>query len=267
MASFRARKRRQKVIGLFPGMGRGLLGAGRWILFHPQPLLAALLIAGGLWGLWDYAQRAEVFRVASVRLPMQSSLKVRQSLIGMNIWAVDLQTLADDLQAQEPWLKEVRVIRELPNALSIQEIRRVPVAQVQLRSWYPVDREGFVIPEASSAPSDRFIRLTGFERAKVPLKVGAVSTDERMVVALRVLKTLGRAPVAVGRKITEVDVADPQQIKFRMANETEVRCGSEAELGMQLERLRAALKVIQRRQIEARYIDVRFKEPVVSPQT
>ena len=267
MASLRARKRRQKIVGLFPRIGRGLASTGRWILRHPQPLLATLLIASGLWGLWGYAQRAEVFRIASVRLPMQSSLKVRRSLIGMNLWVVDLRTLADELQAQEPWLKEVRVVRELPNTISIQEIRRVPVAQVQVRSWYPVDREGFVIPEASRAPSEGLIRLTGFERAKVPVKVGAVSSDERMIVALRVLKTLGRSPGAIGSRITEVDVADPQQIRFRMANEMEVRCGSEEELGMQLERLRAALKVIQRRQIAAQYIDVRFKEPVVSPQT
>jgi hypothetical protein len=51
-----------------------------------------------------------------------------------------------------------------------------------------------------------------------------------------------------------------------MANDTEVRCGSEAELSMQFERLRSALNVIRRRQIDAQYIDVRFKEPVIAPR-
>jgi cell division septal protein FtsQ len=244
-----------------------LLTVMRNLLRYPQALLAAGLIAGGAWLLWGYVQQADAFRVAQVRLPMDSSLKVKQSLIGMNIWAVDLQALARELQAQQPWLKEVRVLRVLPNTLRIQAILRQPVAQVQLQAWYPVDKDGFIIPNGQHAPADRLVRLRGLAHVKAPLKVGAVSTDERMVVALRVLSTLQRSPALISRSVTEIDVEDPQQIKFHLADGTEVRCGSEAELHMQLERLRAALRAIQRRQIEARYIDVRFKEPVVSPQT
>jgi hypothetical protein len=48
---------------------------------------------------------------------------------------------------------------------------------------------------------------------------------------------------------------------------TEVRCGSEAELSDQLDRLQDALKTIARNQMTVRYIDVRFREPVVSPAT
>lgn len=267
MASFRARKRRQRIAGLLPSLGKMLLTLMRRLLRHPQALLAAGLIAGGTWFLWRHVQETEAFRVVQVRLPMDSSLKVKQSLIGMNIWTVDLQALARELQAQQPWLKEVRVLRVLPNTLRIQAIPRQPVAQVQLHAWYPVDKEGFIIPDGHSAPADRLVRLRGLARAAAPLKVGAVSTDERMVVALRVLSTLRHSPALISRGVAEIDVEHPQQITFRLADGTEVRCGSEAELHMQLERLRAALKAIQRRQIEARSIDVRFKEPVVSPQT
>ena len=65
----------------------------------------------------------------------------------------------------------------------------------------------------------------------------------------------------------EVNVSDPQQIRFLMEGDTEVRCGTEAELEAHLQRLRTALKAIARQSLDAQYIDVRFHEPVVHPRT
>jgi len=59
----------------------------------------------------------------------------------------------------------------------------------------------------------------------------------------------------------------PQQLRFLLDGETEVRCGAETDLGVQLERLRATLKAISKQSMAVRYIDVRFKEPVIAPRT
>ena len=68
-------------------------------------------------------------------------------------------------------------------------------------------------------------------------------------------------------KITEVNVADAQRIRFLIDNETEVRCGSEGELETHLERLRSTLSAIARQQLAVSYIDVGFPEPVVQPRS
>ena len=119
-----ASKRKRRIVGLLPRLGRGVLVTGRWLLRHPQPFMATTLIAASTWGLWSYAQHAEAFRVTQVELPAQSALKMPKSLVGTNLWALDLQRIAEELKRQAPWLKDVRVVRHVPNAIRIEPIAR-----------------------------------------------------------------------------------------------------------------------------------------------
>ena len=261
-----AKRRRQSFNGLMPQLGRGLFAGMRWLGRHPQPVIVLALAAGILWTLWSYAQRADAFRITQVHLPAQSSLKLPEPLIGGNLWELDIRALADALHRQQPWLKTVRVVRQLPNTIRIQTITRIPLAQVKLATWYPVDRDGFVLPEGTTEPSPNLIRITGVDQGRSRLTVGALNTDEHLAAGLRVAQSL-RKTGAMARRLTAIDVANLQQLRLTLDGETEVRCGAEAELSAQLERLRAALKVIARQSMTVRYIDIRFNEPVISPKT
>ena len=298
----KSRLRRRRVKGLIPWLGQGLLALGRTLAGHPQPLLLGGLLLLSGWALWSHLECADAFRITQVVLPPQSSLTLPAGVLQANLWRVDIRALADELQQQQPWLKAVRVVRRPPNVLWIDAIARVPVAQVrfdsagggtgrwpshlphppeadlrrkpqalwagaQVGGWYPLDREGFILPQGSAEPSARLVRVVGLDRLTVGLHVGTRSTDDRLSLALRVLEKLRRAPPAVARRLTEINVADPQQIRFVMDGATEVRCGSETELDAHLARLRAALKVLAKQPMAARYIDVRFPEPVIGPRT
>lgn len=260
-------KRRHAFRGLVPQLARGLAAVFVWLRHHPQPAAATAVMAGVLWVLWSYAQRSEAFRITQVLLPAQSSLKLPEPLLGNNLWALDIQALARTLHRQQPWLKTVRVVRELPSAIRIQAIERIPLAQVKLSQWYPVDREGFILPGAGEEPSPTLIRILGFDRDRGGLNVGALNTDDRLTTALRVVQSLRRTAGPMSRRLTAVDVTNPQQIRLTLDGDTEVRCGAETDLGVQLERLRATLKIIAKQPMAVRYIDVRFKEPVIAPRT
>lgn len=263
-----AARRRRRVIGIVPRLGRACWAAGRWAFRHPGSFLLAAGLSVGVWRLWGFAQRAEVFRIAQVELPADSSLHVRRPLIGENLLTLDLGALAEELKRQQPGLKEVRVVRRLPDTLVIEPITRVPVAQVRIGQWHPVDADGFILPEGRVEPAERLVRLAGFERGGPALGAGKESHDDRLRLALRVLAALRRAGSLMARRLTEVDVSDPQLIRFFIdGGATEVRCGSEAELGAHLARLEAALKAIDRHPFEVGYIDVRFQEPVIHPRT
>ncbi|MBI4596848.1 MAG: FtsQ-type POTRA domain-containing protein [Candidatus Omnitrophica bacterium] len=255
--------------GLLPRVGRWILAQARAIATHPHSLVCSLLLGLALWGMALALRRADVFRIARVELPERPALSLPQSVIGANLWAVDLQALAAALKAQQPALRTVRVIRQLPNTLRIEAVPRRPVAVVQLGSWYPVDAGGFVLPEPSSLPQESMVRLTGLSQRSV--KPGRESADERLQLALRLLARLKQAPPLVARHLAEIDVADDHEIRFLLRlsaqGDTEVRCGSEQELDQQLRRLQAALNVMTRQVLPARYIDVRFPEPVIAPRT
>jgi len=226
-------------------------------------LLLCAVIGLSVWAVWAHGGQAEIFRIVDVKLPAQSSLKLREPLIGEPIWSVDLEALAESLHAQQPWLKEVRVIRQLPNTLRIHTVERLPVAQVQMGGWHPVDREGVVLPQASAAPIEGLMRLGGIGVGRY----GDASQQQALQRGLRIRTMLYRSAPMVARRITDINVADEQAIRLMMDGTIEVRCGSEAELAMHLKRLEAALKTIAKQPLAIRYIDVRFSEPVIGPST
>ena len=242
-------------------------GTVRWFVRRPLAFLAAAVIAGVGWGVSDYIRRSEVFRITTVVFPPDSPLVLREPLIGQNLLAVNIRRLSEELQQQQPALRQVRVIRQLPNTLRIEPVQRIPVAQVKLDRWYPVDADGFIVPEGRVQPRERAIRLVGIDRSGASLRPGQENRDERLQLALRVFGTVRRAPLSISRHLIEINVADPQQIRFLMDGDTEVRCGAEAELDAHLQRLRAALQAIARQSLDVQYIDVRFHEPVVHPRT
>lgn len=252
---------------MIPRLGRGVLALIRWLLWHPQPFVTAGLLVGAAWLLWLHAQRDEAFQVARIQLPPQSTLKAPASVLGANIWAVDLDDVAEHLQRQQPWLKTVRIIRELPDSLRVEVVQRSPIAQVRLDAWYALDREGFIMPQGQDTPSPGLVQLLGTETPKAPLRTGQPNRSERLHLALRVLETVRSSPIAILRRLSAIDVSDPNQISLVLDDSTEVRCGTEEELSVQLGRLRSALEQLARQQVGVRYIDVRFQEPVVSPRT
>lgn len=267
MAASRYQRRRRRIAGLLPWLAWRLRDLVDWAWHHPRPIVTFGVTVAVVWGLWGYAQRADAFRITQVSMPSQVSLALRAPLIGTNLWDLDLQALAGELSRQQPSLKRVRVVRQLPNAIRIEAIPRMPVAQVKVGTWHPVDAEGFILSGGSSQSPSELVRIMGADGGETPLRVGSLNRSERLEVALRVLKVLRRAPALVSRRLTDINVSDPRQIRFVLDGNTEVRCGSETELSAQLDRLHATLKTIARHQMAVRYIDLRFGEPVVHPAT
>lgn len=261
----RFRRKRKAWVGVFPRLGQLLFSGFRWVFLHPQVFVSFLLVAACGLSFVHYAQQAEAFRVAEVVLPTEVALQLPEPLIGKNLWRIDLQALSGQLEKQQPNLKDIRVTRQLPSTIRIQAIPRIPVAQVKLDRWYAVDREGFVLPDGGSQPDEKLVRLSGVERG-TGTRAGRVSDDERLQTGLRVLARLRQVP-AFSRRVREIGVADLQQLHFLLDDEMEIRCGSEGELEEHLRRLQAAMKALAKdHRVAARYIDVRFKPPVVGQQ-
>ena len=263
--------------GVIPRLGQGVWAIGKWLVRHPQAAVVSLGLCAMSWSVWVYMHHDEAFRIVRVGLPAEATLKLPEPLIGLNLWELDIRGLAEELKSQQPWLKEVRVIRQLPNSLRIEVIERTPIAQVQLDlpaaarqqagRWYPVDQEGFILPQGTLQASSNLVRLVGTQTPHALLKAGRLNTSEPLQLALRVLDTLKRHRALFARRLNAVDVSNPGQISFAIDAGTEIRCGSEAELSAHLQRLQVALRTVARQHVDAHYIDVRFQEPVVSPRT
>jgi len=240
----------------------------RWAVRHPRGLIALGMVLACGWTAWQLITKSEAFRITDVRIPAESHLSVPVSSVkGRNLWTVNLKALEADLKAQRPHLKRVRVIRLLPGTLQLEVVERVPVAQLFLGGWHPVDAGGYILPQASSAPVEQLVLLKGIDSSTQPLKVGQANANERLSRALQIAEQLRRSPLLAGHRLTTVDVADPAQLTFVIDEDVEIRCGDDTQLASHLRRLRAVLQQVAKHGLEVRYIDLRFPDPVIGPRT
>jgi len=256
-------KRGGRRIGVIPRLFQGLREMLNRLIRHPQSALATVVLIAGVWMVGSYVQRADAFRVTQVIVPSESSLKVPSRVIGTNLWELDVDAVARELKQEQPWWKDIRVIRTPPNAIRIEPIPRLPIAQVQIDRWHAVDENAFILPSASGQSTEGLVRLIGISRGGGVLKVGKDNPDPRLHLALRILAAIRRTHAGIGKRLEGISVADPRQIHLLLQDGTEVRCGDEAELDAQLKRLQAVLRTIEKHPVAARYIDMRFQQPVV----
>jgi len=239
----------------------------RWLWRHPQPMFAVLFVVGGGAALWRVVTTSDAFQVTDIRVPEESGLKVSKDLVGQNLWQVDVRRLADELSTQRPALKRIRVIRRPPHTLEIEVLERAPIAQLQLGKWYPVDLDGFILPEGRAKPFEALPILKGLQEAKGTFKAGRDNHAPQLQEALRIVALLRESEALCGRQISMIDVSDGHQVRFVLEEGLEVRCGEPTELTAQLARLRPILQVVAQRQLAASYIDMRFQDPVIGAKS
>jgi len=124
---------------------------------------------------------------------------------GQSLYLMPLRQRRDDL-LRLPWIKEARITRIWPNRLKIRVTEREPIAFVQLpgENELPlIDSDGFLLrPEVNA--SFNLPVLTGITREQ---------SDEERRVRVRRLRKLITDSGELSAKISEVDVADPDNLK------------------------------------------------------
>ncbi len=104
-------------------------------------------------------------RITGTRHLSQAGILSRAAVaLGTNLLHVDSDAIVARL-ASEPWLKQVRVRRELPNILHIELTEHEPAALVSLESIYLCDSDGTVFKRAHPSEYGELAVITGIGRA------------------------------------------------------------------------------------------------------
>ena len=133
---------------------------------------------------------------------------------GMNLFAVDLKQVRDDL-ASVPIVSAVSVSRKLPDTLEITVSERVPAARLGEESTgYPlaVDRGGFVLGPTSI--SQQLPSITGLQEKG--LRPGAQVGDPGVKNALHVLELCDSPAYSRFLKIKNVDVSHTEYLEVQL---------------------------------------------------
>jgi cell division septal protein FtsQ len=260
---YRAAADRVSIKRVEAGRGRARTGKGaagfKNILLN---ILAAIVVAGGSWLGWQTYRlitHAELFQISGVdvkgaRQLSEADLKrIAGVFTGKNIFRVDLDAAVRQAQSN-PWVKEVRIHRSLPNRIAMTFVERTPYAVLDSgTSRYLVDHEGTAIGRIAKdvASAGPFPVVTIKDCRATP---GEPVTHEGMAEALALLAEISARG---GWKLSGVTVRanSPETLSvIYAAHEFRIGSGNYAE---KLRRLAEVMSDVKQRGLDIAYVDLR----------
>ncbi len=178
-----------------------------------------------------------------------------------SIFNVDLRGIEKSVQGMFPTAEVLAVERRLPNHLIVRMNPRQVVAQIKLERFYPVSEQAVVVGAGRPTPWPN-LPILSLEGVRGPLTVGGSFKNEDFQEVCSLLAAVGRLGGIFGHRAASVRTVRRDMI-LSLDSGTEIR--------FNIERLRRGWEqltelMLQKRQLveQARYIDLRFEDPVVS---
>ncbi len=196
-------------------------------------------------------------------------------LLGRNIFNIDLKKESRYISELYPVYKNIRLFRILPNRLFIGFTDRKALAYVKLYRYFCVDSERvfFDLPQGQLAQDLPVI--TGLERKIPGPKPGKQYNIEELIAALNIIKEIEANSSLRKYKIERIDVANSANIscfiqlsdysKRKVVKDfgfLEVKMGHD-DIGDKIRVLAGLFTQLNEDMNNIKYVDLRFKEPVV----
>jgi len=198
-------------------------------------------------------------------------------LIGYNIFALNLENESRHISELYPAYSNIRLIRILPNRLFISLTQRKPLAYVKLYRYFCVDKDAVLLDVPGKPEELQLPVILGLEAKIFGARAGKQYNKE-LAIALNIIKEFKINSLLKNYRIERIDVASPVNAScFLMPLELpdytkgqapgEFR-GFEVRIGQ--DNIRNKIGILQDSFIQLRndlgnikYIDLRFKEPVI----
>lgn len=168
------------------------------------------------WGAHHYALNTPRFAIrqveveGNVRLDERRVMELAALELGQNIFAVDTQKAEAQLVA-DPWVREVKITRELPNRLRVSLTEREAGALADIGGrLYLVTPSGEPFKVLGSGDPYDLPVVTGISAALLARDRGAVI--ERLQTGLRVVREYEALPIGRIHVAQEVHVADDGKV-------------------------------------------------------
>lgn len=174
--------------------------------------------------------------------------------LGANIFKVDLGQVENKIQVN-PMIKKVVVERAFPSTVEISLEERSAIGLIPVHAKYLlVDVEGYCIGQIDNTKLNDYPMITGLKVDKV--SPGQNFNSENVKSAVNYLDFIRRRHGLLQGKISEINVADDNDIKIYTIDNVEVRLGNDQKVEDKLNLLNAFMSQKYDKRVE--YVDVSY---------
>lgn len=228
--------------------------------------------------IWKVLSASDYFTIKDVILREANRVDLSY-LTGKNIFSIDLGKESAYILESFPDYSAIRIIRVLPNRIFADFIKRRPVALVRLYRYFALDKEGVLFYGTPETKDLELPVIVGLETKIFGPKPGKKYNTREIALSLNIIKEIKRNRILRNQKIKKIDVTDPTNTSIFMPftvkapdyskpqslaafENLEVKIG-EDNIKNKIIILAFLLNQAKKDLTNIKYIDLRFKEPVI----
>lgn len=239
-----------------------------------------LAVAAVVVYIWNTLINASYFDVREVMVK-GGKADVLERLKGRNILTLDLDALSRELSRIYPEYSRILLVKVMPDRIFAEFVKRKPIAFVKLKKFYVLDEDGVLLDATGDPLESELPVVTGLENRISSIKPGRQYNVRDLNVALFILKEARSNKTLKDYKIKKIDVAVPSStslyiplqypvLDYQKGKNLSVIESVEIRIGQ--DNLRRKLSLLgdlflsanaNKDLVNIRYIDLRFKEPVI----
>lgn len=185
-------------------------------------------------------------------------------LLGKNIFALDLKKEAKEISTMYPNYYKVRLVRQLPNGISVKLEKRKPLAYLRLYRYFAIDEEAVLFNlDSDNALNPNLPIILGLETKIFGPKGGKRYCDiKELALCLDLIREIKGIRGLKDYKIKKIDVSFFPNFSFYILENIEIKIGT-SNINHKLRLLNSILTNPRQDLSRIQYIDLRFKEPVI----
>jgi len=232
-------------------------------------LLCVGVLSGAFYGLKYVFLNSSYFEIKEIEINnvrgysfSSGERKLKKMYLDHNIFTVDLKNVAALIKKDFPQTRKVEVRRRLPDKLEIDVITRAPIAVIDAGGGVVIDKEGVVLTIGEDTPG--LIKIRGIKFfLNIPSR-GEKIKNRSLSTALLLAEGIQRKMHSETGKIDYMDVSDKNNV-ILVVSGVEIKMGVDDFL-RKITKLKEILKDPDIDMVGIRYIDLRFKDVVISPR-
>ena len=232
-----------------------------------------IFIAGVISGVGFFTARhvihlfrtTDYFKIQSVVIDpsLQFINKVDlKDVFGKNIFSIDLAAVQRKLSYRYPQAAHLKLVKRFPSQLLIIAKKRVPIARAKIQGQViTLDEEG-VILSINDRDDASLPNVVGVSAENSPLVLGLPLKGANLWAALKIIKHFGLEQGLAVYSIKEINIENISKIYFLLSNSVQIIIDRE-EIAHNIKVLGVILSQRQFEFQQVKYIDLRFKEPII----
>jgi cell division septal protein FtsQ len=226
-------------------------------------IIAAL--AGFVFGMRHFFITSDVFCVRSVTVDPALSFIIKKDygrFIGRNIFTIDLLREQRRMSYKYPQTDGLKIVRQFPDSIHLVAKQRMPFAQILMnKNVFTIDDVGVVLSTTSKS-NEKFPAILGLGVAPGNIALGKVVDSEGLKTALEIIKSFKNTKTLSLNRIKSINIDNTSKIDMMLDDDLNIILGGD-EIDYKISVLNILISQHKLSSKDTKYIDLRFKEPVI----